>query len=54
MTWIQFKKEVDRQLEEQGISGDEVLWQIDTDGDCLDAGDVSNVSYIKNCGIAIS
>ena len=54
MTWNQFKSEVDKQLKEQGISGDEPLWGIDTDGDCLDGGVVSVVSYHKTQGIFIS
>jgi len=32
MTWNEFKKEVDRQLEEKGISGDVNIDWIDTSG----------------------
>ena len=40
MTWNEFKKEVDRQLEEEGISGGEEIGWIDTDPHGIDRGQV--------------
>jgi len=29
MTWNEFKEEVERQMEEQGLTGEEEIWYID-------------------------
>jgi isopentenyl diphosphate isomerase/L-lactate dehydrogenase-like FMN-dependent dehydrogenase len=44
MTWNEFKKEVDRQLKEKGISGDEVLQVVEVR---------FNEIQVERCGNAI-
>lgn len=54
MTWKEFKKEVDRQLKEKGVSEDEPLNYIDINGGFgeLEKEDIE-VIFTKGLGITI-